>query len=264
MPLILKPQQSQMAVSIWRTDPYCHIWWKCYRLSAQGTETDLSTPAWGMQWAARGATASTLSRMGFLSSKRKVDHNKCCQLLVVISEDRVKASVALPGKKQCEASARMKGRGVGLPLHVHNKVPRGNMWPRASQDKNRFHIFIWYIIILKISEVCCRSVMLNVQFKLLLDKVFARNAAVPLHKCEFHSYGLHAHKMEKKWKANRPLCLNGRRCTSGVGFKSRSLCRREAGGPSNVTLTLMLNEKQRLLSYQFAFSLKLWNKWYHS
>lgn len=45
MPLILKPQQSQIAVSERRTDPYCHIWWKCYRLSAQGTETDLSTPA---------------------------------------------------------------------------------------------------------------------------------------------------------------------------------------------------------------------------
>lgn len=61
MPLILKPQQSQIAGPERRTDPYCHIWWKCYRLSAQGTETDLSTPTRGMQWTARGAIGSTFS-----------------------------------------------------------------------------------------------------------------------------------------------------------------------------------------------------------
>lgn len=59
----------------------------------------------------------------------------------VISEDQVRAPFALPWAKQCKASAWMKGWGVGLPLHVHNKVPRGNMWPRASQDKNLFPMF---------------------------------------------------------------------------------------------------------------------------
>lgn len=82
-----------------------------------------------MQWAARGAIGSALSRTEFLSLKRKALSIVSCsvQLLSASTRSRHLSPYQKKKTKQCMASARMKGGGVGLPMHVHNKVPRGNM-----------------------------------------------------------------------------------------------------------------------------------------
>lgn len=57
--------------------------------------------------------------------------------------------------KNNKAFARMKGWGVSLPVHAHNKVPLETCDLRVSMDKISFPCFRKMSKMLSVCDICC-------------------------------------------------------------------------------------------------------------
>lgn len=78
------------------------------------------------------------------------------QYIYVNSVDLVRGPFT-PLEQNNKAFAGMKGRGVSLPLHAHNKVPLETCDLRVSIDKICFPCFKKMLKMLSVGDICCST-----------------------------------------------------------------------------------------------------------